>query len=244
MKETIVSLQEPSNYFKEFICDSDILIKGYIEIIKYYQQTLNEKKNKQKKDFPKNFEKKGISLLNQLYRLLLIYTRNPILSIYQSQKASLYYNEFINQITSENSLLPSLSPIDASLFIYKKVLYDVTIKNKTLNLQEKHLMEDLDLFISNIDNIISKINFYYPNKFFTILESIIVFMDKYVDQINNNKLELILKLIIIIEDNTKLENLFILIEQIIKNNKKIKNEIEPLNLNHLSSNKLIRKILN
>ena len=162
----------------------------------------------------------------------------------QSQKASLYYNEFINQITSENSLLPSLSPIDASLFIYKKVLYDVTIKNKTLNLDEKHLMEDLDLFISNIDNIISKINFYYPNNFFTILESIIVFIDKYVDQINNNKLELILKLIIIIEDNTKLENLFILIEQIIKNNKKIKNEIEPLNLNHLSSNKLIRKILN
>lgn len=68
---------------------------------------------------------KGIKNTSYIYIFLLLYTKNLDLAIYHTQKSILYYVEFISQIEEDPTNQLQLNSIDATLFIYKKTIFDI-----------------------------------------------------------------------------------------------------------------------
>jgi hypothetical protein len=100
--------------------------------------------------------RRGVETIMHCFKFLLMYTKNLELTIYQCKKALYYYIEFIGQI-SDVSLHHSylqLNSKDATLFVYKKTIYDINNmyrKNFTLDDKEQQ-------FLNSISNIIMLFN--------------------------------------------------------------------------------------
>ena len=81
--------------------------------------------------------------------------KNLDLSIHHCDKSTLYYVEFIEQIGNDTNSYLRLNSKDASLFIYKKTLFDINNEyRKQFNLEniDKQIMCFVEL-VSNIINI-------------------------------------------------------------------------------------------
>jgi len=113
------------------------------------------------------------------FKILLMYTKNLELTIYQCKKALYYYIEFIGQI-SDVSLHHSylqLNSKDATLFVYKKTIYDINNiyrKKFTLDDNEQELLNSISniitLFNASLFHLLQKERLKYEKK-----ESIIHF---------------------------------------------------------------------
>lgn len=96
---------------------------------------------------------KGIEMLNHIFNILFIYTKNHNLIKYQLKKSYLYYVEFINQIRDEGHSFLQLTSKDAILYVYKKTIFEINNefkKNYVSTLEEKKI----------VDDILQKVNIY------------------------------------------------------------------------------------
>jgi len=91
--------------------------------------------------------KQGIITLTHVFKILLIYTKNLDMVYHNCQKAYIYYIEFIGQIGDDNHSFLQLNSKDASLFVYKKTIFE--INNDT----RKEYVSDIisDNIINNVD---------------------------------------------------------------------------------------------
>jgi hypothetical protein len=99
---------------------------------------------------------RGVETIMHCFKFLLMYTKNLELTIYQCKKALYYYIEFIGQI-SDVSLHHSylqLNSKDATLFVYKKTIYDIN------NIYRKNFIQSNNdkQFLNSISNIIVLFN--------------------------------------------------------------------------------------
>ena len=137
--------------FEPKIKIEDILNK-LIFIIKEYIETFNVKmKPKQLKN--ENFIYiKGIETVIHVFEIILFYTKNIELTKYHSHKAIFFFIEFTEQITDEQNSFLQLSSKDASMFVYKKTIFEINneYKRKTqqLSLKEQELLQKVNAFIS------------------------------------------------------------------------------------------------
>ena len=94
--------------------------------------------------------KQGILTITHVFKFLLIYTKNLDIVYYNCQKAFIYYVEFIGQIGDDNHSFLQLNSKDASLFVYKKTIFEVN------NDARKDLVSDAltDTIINNVDILI------------------------------------------------------------------------------------------
>ena len=54
-----------------------------------------------------------------------MYTKNLDLTVYHCKKAYLFYVEFIGQIGDDNNSYLQLNSKDATLFVYKKTIFEI-----------------------------------------------------------------------------------------------------------------------
>ena len=145
-----------------------------------------------------------------IYNFLLLYTKNLDLTIYHTQKSILYYIEFIGQIGDDNHSFLKLNSKDATLFIYKKTIFDVNQdyrKKYEESDETKQKLKKLSLFINVYNCILNQyIEFsdfdehFLPNlqkniftKIYKIVESLIQI--KLTDHHFENKLSNLLNII-------------------------------------------------
>ena len=86
--------------------------------------------------------------------MLLLYTKNIELTITHCNKALYYYIEFIGQIADDNHSYLQLNSKDASLFIYKKTIFEINNdyrKNYTINSKNTKFFETV-ISLNNICN--------------------------------------------------------------------------------------------
>ncbi len=145
------------NYNKTFeFTDTKPYIIRYVEIINEYMLYVVENMIIQDDTYLLFLIRRGVETIMHCFKFLLMYTKNLDLTIFQCKKALYYYIEFIGQI-SDVSLHHSylqLNSKDATLFVYKKTIYDVNNvyrKNFTLDDTEQQ-------FLNSISNIIMLFN--------------------------------------------------------------------------------------
>jgi hypothetical protein len=131
-------------------------ISRYVDIINEYMMYVVENMIIQDDTYLLFLIRRGVETIMHCFKILLMYTKNLELTIYQCKKALYYYIEFIGQI-SDVSLHHSylqLNSKDATLFVYKKTIYDINnIYRKKFTLDDNE--QD---FLNSISNIITLFN--------------------------------------------------------------------------------------
>lgn len=114
-----------------------------------------------------NIFNKGFSLISNVFISILMYTRSINTTIHHTQKAILYYIEYITQITDKDeNMFFNLTLKDAIVYVYTKTIYDINenIKSKHIMTKfENNLFFILHELIENYNNIIlfiTKIDIY------------------------------------------------------------------------------------
>jgi hypothetical protein len=151
---------------------NDILNKYNLLIIEYFK--LNIKGVKE--------WTRGLETISHVFEIMLYYTKNLELTYYHSQKAFYFYGEFISQIIEDPNNYLQLSSKDATLFVYKKTIFEI---NAQIQKSEKILTEidktKLDILNSYISILKTICEIKVPKHMTLILENLnnpILILDK------------------------------------------------------------------
>ena len=122
------SLDDSNNYKSELLISSDSILKKYINLLNCYIEHYI-KSNYTDSFYIKNVQfyyyllDKGISTINHVFTILLMYTKNVELVEYYCTKVIYYYIEFIGQNSDQNENKIDYS--NASRFSYLKTIYNL-----------------------------------------------------------------------------------------------------------------------
>ena len=150
-------ISNTDNYNQDFeFSDTKTYVGRYIELINEYMLYVVENMIIQDDAYLSFLIQRGVETIMHCFKFLLMYTKNLELTIYQCKKALYYYIEFIGQI-SDVSLHHSylqLNSKDATLFVYKKTIYDIN------NIYRKNFIQSNNdkQFLNSISNIIVLFN--------------------------------------------------------------------------------------
>ena len=147
------------NYNSALALDPDKIINGYKTIINEYLFHSIENIIIQNSVYFIFVLKRGLDTLNHIFNTLLLYTKNFELTEYHCKKAYLYYVEFIGQIGDTSHSYLQLNSKDATLFVYKKTIFEINNeyrKTFVLDDSERELYE----YISNTTRLFNEIIIY------------------------------------------------------------------------------------
>ena len=120
-----INLDNVENYKPSIDVSENVLFLKYVGLIHELIECCSESLIIKNKNYLKYLMIKGIQNTLYIYTFLMLYTNNVDLSIYHTQKSILYYIEFVGQIGEDSQNLLKLNTQDATLFIYKKTIFDV-----------------------------------------------------------------------------------------------------------------------
>ena len=167
------------NYLNEYeTFDTKFYLSKYIEIISEFMLHVSENLHVQDNTYFVFLVKRGVETLVHCFKNLLMYTKNIDLTVFQCKKALYYYIEFIGQISDvsiQHSYL-QLNSKDATLFVYKKTIYEIDNnhkKNMVLSKKQNNLLDNISSCI-NLFNLLL-FNIFKKEQFKNKKESIIHF---------------------------------------------------------------------
>lgn len=159
------SIQNIENYNKTLDETEKLVFIRYVGLINEYLTLCGENIYMQNSTYLKFVMKRGLETLSHIFNIMLLFTCNLDLTFYHCQKAFYYYVEFIGQIGDDNHTFLQLNSKDASLFVYKKTIFDLN------NEYRKDFVENVDM----------------ENKFTSIKLLINMYNKLLVDAINSNE---------------------------------------------------------
>jgi len=131
----------------------EILI-NYTTLLNYY--VIYSIENIKSKNI--NIFNKGFSLISNVFITVLMYSRSLNTTIHHTQKAILYYIEYISQITDKDeTMFFNLTLKDAIVYVYTKTIYDINENIRATFVMTKYensLFKILHILIQNYNNII------------------------------------------------------------------------------------------
>ncbi len=119
------ALQNIDNYKANFDCGTSEIFAKYLGLVTEYLIQCAEGIYIRNPVYYRYILCKGIDTITHVFRLLLLYTKNLNLTYHHCQKSFYYYVEFIGQIGDDNHSFLQLNSKDASLFVYKKTIFDI-----------------------------------------------------------------------------------------------------------------------
>ena len=132
-KETNFSLYEIDNYKKDFEpCFSEIIVT-VSSLVTEYLKFIFENITIKNKDYAQFVIIRGLNTIMNVFRNLLIYTKNIDLTYYHCQKSFYFYVEFVEQILEDDKSFLQLTSRDATIYVYKKTIYDINNEIKKNN---------------------------------------------------------------------------------------------------------------
>lgn len=225
------NIQNTDNYNKNFQDLPNSIFIKYITLINDYLKHSLDNIFIQNERYYIYIIKKGITTLNNVFKLLLMYTKNLEITYTNCQKSYIYYIEFIGQIGEDNNSFLQLNSKDATLFVYKKTIFDINNdirKDYTSDNLSNQLLDEVDSLIqiyntilyklinhNTIINVIKIINIDLQN----VMQKLIkIYLEK-----NNSNGDIIsnkIQAILIFSDNFKQNNLIDYLDIFIKKLKK------------------------
>ena len=182
IKPNKFSLNNTSDYKKDIDFEPKDAVALYIELLlEYYHFIQDNIKDKKCNSF---IVVRGLDTLTNVFKLILLSTKNIDYVCCYTQKAFYYYVEFICQTSEMEKLFLQMTSRDAVIYVYKKTICDI---NKTIvkslepcsqetldkiNLIDEHVnlyktiaiknintnskIEQFETFISKLKNIVVK----------------------------------------------------------------------------------------
>lgn len=181
------------NYNIMMPCSLNEILTKYILVVVNYMKLFSEKINIKKYNYYKFIFTRGLDTITNVFKILLLFTKNIELTYYHSQKAFYFYIEFIEQISNDQNTFLQLSSREACMFVYKKTIFEISHEfKKNMNNLSKHdkdtfsFLDKCLIIYKNICNIcIGHSDIIVSNK----TTFIHTFSDKlkvFADQVNHN----------------------------------------------------------
>lgn len=232
------SITNNDNYKQSINYNVENILEKYLSIFTEYFKHLEESNFNIYNQYYKYIIINGVNCINNIFKILLLYTNNIELVLYHTQKSFIYYIEFITQIGDENNNFLQLNSKDATLFVYKKTIFEI---NNDIR-KDFSIKKDNREFLDNINNyiLLSKkiiddfININDENIYKNIQNKILPILKKLIEVlfINNIDIDLQYKIeiveIILNKHNNNSENFIVNLQSIIK---KIKRKNFIINVN-------------
>jgi len=180
-KNNNINLLDVGNYNKEL--NLDIFHRSvniYINIgnhcVKYLLNNLKTT-NKRYLNFIIN---RGLTTLGHVHNLLFIYTKNDKIINHHLEKGYLYYVEFVSQIGEDTNQFIKLNSKDATLFVYKKTIYDINTeykKNMRLTTNDMKLSNMMKYFTEIYNDVIFNMITLMNNNLITNIDKLNKYME-------------------------------------------------------------------
>ena len=145
------SLTDANNYRGELNNTIGDIVHKYNLLLIEYLSFIVENISGKNMEYNKFIIERGIETITHVFTILLHYSRNLDMAYYHGQKSFYFYVEFIGQISDDQHTFLNLSSRDASMFVYKKTIFEI---NQTyvhpIQEQDTQKMEELNKYILNI----------------------------------------------------------------------------------------------
>jgi hypothetical protein len=198
------SLNNIDNYKSTYSSSSTEIFTKYIGVVSEYFIQCSDMIHIPNEKYYKYVIIKGLETITHVFKMLLLYTKNLHLTYYHCQKSFYYYVEFISQIGENNHSFLQLNSKDATLFVYKKTIYELNQdyrKTFSSTIEENTIMNNVELLIRIYNRIL-----YYNIENLSIQNLSIITIDK--DAIK--LAQIILNLSLFGDENVYLEKLKII----------------------------------
>ena len=148
------SLSNIDNYKAQLTNSSSEVFVKYLDLISEYLSQCVEAIYIRDDAYYKYIIMQGVNTISHVFKLLLLYTNNLELTYYHCQKSFYYYVEFIGQIGDDNHSFLQLNSKDASLFVYKKTIFNINNEYR----KEFASMIDVNIVTNNVGCLIKIYN--------------------------------------------------------------------------------------
>ena len=164
------SLLNVENYKHDFNYSTEDILKKHSILLNEYLNFIYENIKLKNKSCNNFIIIRGVETISHVFSIILHYSKNIDLAFYHGQKAFYFYVEFIGQITDEQHSFLQLNSRDASLFVYKKTIFDINNdyrKNTVLHYNDFNIKQFEILYTHSciIKQIISTFEKVDPNSF-------------------------------------------------------------------------------
>lgn len=151
LPESIIntSLQN-QNIYKDTLEETiDLILQRYLQLLDDYITLFLENIKIDNEQYYKYLLNNGIKTLNHVFIFILMYTRNLTITNFFCEKSYYMYIEFVSQIDNQNHSFLQLTGKDASLFVYKKTIYEIDNNiRKDYICKEKNQLDIINIFFS------------------------------------------------------------------------------------------------
>jgi hypothetical protein len=120
------------NFNPKLTCNLSEILQKYVSLILEYTDFISEKVNIKNKKYYDYLYNRGLDTISHVFLLILFYTKNLDITYYHSQKAFYFYVEFIEQILDIQHSFLNLTSRDATMFVYKKTIYEINTEYRKL----------------------------------------------------------------------------------------------------------------
>lgn len=124
-KENNFSLLNPEIYKKTLEYDLSEITNKYAQLIIEYTKFIHENIKVKNKSFIKFIIIRGLDTITHVFNYILYFTKNLEVTYYHCQKSFYFYIEFVGQITEEDKTFLELTTRDATIYVYKKTIFDI-----------------------------------------------------------------------------------------------------------------------
>lgn len=224
------SITNNDNYKQNINYNVENILDKYLIILTEYFKHLEECNFNIYNRYYKYIIINGINCINNIFKILLLYTNNIELALYHTQKSFIYYIEFITQIGNENHNFLQLNSKDATLFVYKKTIFEINNvirKNFSIKKDNREILDNINIYILLSKKIIDDfININDENIYKNLQNKILSILKKLIEVlfITNTDVDLHYKIdiieIILNKHSNNSENFIVNLQNIIKKIKK------------------------
>jgi|TARA_X000000368_G_C22997796_1_gene697490 hypothetical protein len=159
-KEKKTNIYETKNYNKSLTANEHDILNSFCQLVNEYLFHITENIIIQNREYYIFIVLRGLHTLKHIFNVLLLYTKNLELTIYHAKKAYLFYVEFIGQIREDNNSYLQLNSKDATLFVYKKTIFEINNeyrKQFTLSNKDKVILDYVNTFTQVLIEIFEEV---------------------------------------------------------------------------------------
>ena len=123
--ETNYSLYNTDNFKTTLDVTTSIILNKYKDYIFEFLNIILDNIKVKNNSYYKFIITRGLETLSNAFTTILYYTKNIEITCFHCQKAIYFYIEFVSQISEEQNIFLQLSSRDATIYVYKKTIYEI-----------------------------------------------------------------------------------------------------------------------
>jgi hypothetical protein len=151
-KDNNFSLQNLDNYRKNIDNITCEITEKYYMLIAEYFKFITDNIKVKNSNFSKFIITRGLDTITNVFNNIFYYTKNIDLTYFHCQKSFYFYVEFVGQISEDEKMFLQLSSRDATLYVYKKTIFEINGECKN-TCESSKLLNDQIAIINGYINI-------------------------------------------------------------------------------------------